>query len=621
MIVAADVGGTFTDVVIIENNKVRTLKVLTDVKKPWRPLKGLIQWRMVKEFIHATTLGTNLFLGQENLEMPDVLFITNDNFEDVIEIGRQNRPEAYNFFFEKPKPLVSRDKRVGVSSLDSIKCSDVIVVGLLNCFKGDEEERLVKKVREICKESIVVGSCEVDPSMGEYERLSTAIINGILKVTLGKYVDEMLRNLRKWGFGGSFYMMNSHGGISEVDEVLSKPVMFIESGPASGAVASSYILRELGLYYGISFDMGGTTAKASLIINGEPLTTDYFEVGGKYHMGTIVRGTGYPVRVPHVDLVEVSGGGGTIIWVDKGGALRVGPLSAGADPGPACYGRGEKATVTDANLVLGRLPESISSLRLRRDKAIEALKEVAKKVGKDYIEVAVEALNIINEEMARSIKLVSVYRGWEPSRMNLIAYGGAGPQHALEIAEMLGISQVIIPFFAGVFSALGLAFVDFKKEIIVPIEDNIKIEKLKKMINERVKDLKGYDEIITLVEVAFKGQLKGKEYPIGEDLYERYMREFEDRYGFRPSAQVITKKVRIIAIKRRPKVKLTEELGKLCCEREVYDKGWVKAKVYKGIPERVRGTAVIETENTTIFVPRGWEGKRNEVGMMFTRSS
>ncbi len=621
MIVGVDVGGTFTDIVIVNDNKVEVKKVLTDIKEPWKPLKDVIQWKKVREFIHATTLGTNLFLGQENLELPSVLLITDDNFEDIIEIGRQNRPEVYNMFFTRPRPLVSRDKRIGVSHINKISCEEVIVIALLNCFKDKREKEYYDIVKERCKNSIVVRSCEVDPSIGEYERFSTAIINGILKKTLSEYVDKLTSSINEWGFKGKFYMMNSSGGISEVNDVLERPAMFIESGPASGVIASANLLRELGKYNGISFDMGGTTAKASLIINGEPFTTDYFEVGGKYHMGTLIRGSGYPLRIPHVDLVEVSAGGGTIIWVDKGGALRVGPKSVGSNPGPACYGIGEVPAITDANLVLGRLPSRISSLKLNKSRAIDALKNVAKKLGRHYIDVAIDAIHLINEEMSRSVRLVSVNRGWDPSQMVLVAFGGAGPQHALEMAELIDIEEVVIPFHAGVFSAFGLVTADFKKEITITIERKLKDEELEELIQKEINKMKKFDTKYVIVEVAFKGQMRGKEYTYTKDIYQRYVEEFKKEYGFVPNAEVIVKRIRVIGIRRRRKVYVEEKVGEYCCERDVYDNGWVRAPVYRGIPEVVEGTAVIETETTTIFVPKGWRGVRKKVGMVFSRVS
>ncbi len=490
--VGIDVGGTFTDVVVYDGG-LRVHKVPTT---PRRPVEGVVKGLSaavdspgdVEVLVHATTIGTNMFLGQVGLEPPKVALFTNEGFRDIVEIGRQNRPSLYNLLYEKPSPLAPRDLRIGVRGrigpdgseiepldLETVRywaprlCREgvrVYAISFLHSYRNPHHERLAAEaVRRECPGAYVVTGHEVDPQPMEYERTSTALVNAVLKPVLSSYLEEMLVSLRDRGFRGVLLVMQSNGGVASVEEAVDRPAAFIESGPSAGAVAVAYFSRLQAVDKAIGFDMGGTTAKASSIIGGEPELVDVYEVGGKVHMGKTVRGSGYPVRYPHVDLAEVSAGGGTIAWVDPGGGLRVGPASAGADPGPACYGRGGvKPTVTDANLILGRLPGRLAGgLRLDLELAVKAVeKHVADPLGMDVVEAAWAIVKLANTIMSRAISLVTVERGHDPREFTMYAFGGAGPMHAAELAEELGVRRVIVPPAPGVFSALGLLVADYR---------------------------------------------------------------------------------------------------------------------------------------------------------------
>ncbi len=370
--VGIDVGGTFTDLVAFDEatGEVSLVKVSTT---PREPEVGVIE--ALREFLrshdpehvslvsHATTLATNALLGQEGLDLPPVALLTTEGFRDVLEIGRQRRPELYSLFFRRPRPLAPRWLRFGVRErvnhrgdvLEPLSLEDVeqaekralelgaeaIAICFLHSYANPEHERLAKEAAERLAPGVpVVASHEVDPEYKEYERASTTVVNAALVRMVSGYLSRLDRALAKLGISAPRFVMQSSGGLASFEEAARRPVTLIESGPAAGIVAAAWLGSLLGLERVIGFDMGGTTAKAGVVVGSRPEVTTEYEVGGSVHAGRVVKGSGYTVRFPFVDLAEVSAGGGTIVWVDEGGALRVGPLSAGADPGPACYGRG-----------------------------------------------------------------------------------------------------------------------------------------------------------------------------------------------------------------------------------------------------------------------------------------
>jgi len=494
-IVGIDIGGTFTDVVVFDTDRgifVERIKTLSTPRRPQRSvidvLKKLSRFhRDIRIVIHATTIATNALLGQVGLELPKAALITTKGFRDVLEIGRQRRPSLYDPFFEKPKPLIPRRYRFEVnervdgegkilrrpsdnelrSLVEVIRKEHIVSVAicLINSYLNHENERYVKEFLGSNLDDVYIcASYEVDDQYREYERMSTTAVNAILMPIVSRYLLELENMINQILPTTTFLIMKSDGGVSRPKFIVSRPATIIESGPAAGVIATEFICSLLGLSELLSFDMGGTTAKAGTIINGKPTITTEYEVGGKIHAGRIVKGSGYPIRYSFIDLAEVSSGGGSIIWVDEAGGLRVGPISAGSDPGPACYGRGgSKPTITDAHVVLGIIDDGFplgGEIRVKRDLAWESL---IKNVDiMDPVEVSIGAIKLANSTMAKILRIVTVERGLDPRDFVLVAFGGAGPMHACALADDLGIQKILIPIYPGLFSALGLIATKYK---------------------------------------------------------------------------------------------------------------------------------------------------------------
>ena len=644
--VAVDVGGTFTDFVVLdESGEIRTLKLLSTPRSPERAVIEGLERLEFREVVHASTIGTNALLGQLGLEVPRVALFTTRGFRDVIEIGRQNRPRLYDLYFEKPRPLVPRELRFEVDErtlwtgevLKRVDPGEVerlaeralqlgavsAAVSFLHSYANPENELVAGEVLKK-KFKYVSLSHEVAWEPREYERTSTAVVNAALMPVVSAYLEKIEKYAGSRG--AVVYVMSSSGGLVTVEEAVKRPVQLIESGPAAGVVAAAELARLLGLRRVISLDMGGTTAKAATVVDYEVQLTTEYEVGGEVHYGRVVKGSGYPVRYPFVDLSEVSAGGGTIIWRDEAGALRVGPLSAGADPGPVCYGRGGVApTITDANLVLGRLPSALlgGALPLHREKALEALRALG-----DPYEVASEAVEMINLVMARCIRLVTVERGLDPRDFVLVAFGGAGPQHAALLAEELGVERVVIPPLPGVFTALGMLMADFKFEARRAHPGDP--EKAFRELEERLARLEP-DYYVRYADVRYRGQGWELTVPVGAPAtLESIKRAFEEKheavYGFKLPREVEVVVVRVFAVKKRPKPTLRDpplEGSPEVYEKDVFFNGWVRAAVYRRdqlpLGFRVKGPALILEDYSTVVIPPKWEAVVGRWGVLEVR--
>jgi N-methylhydantoinase A len=646
--VAIDIGGTFTDFVYVdESGLVRSFKILTNPRRPEETvLKGISEiGKSVYEVIHATTIATNTLRGQVGLEIPRTGFITTRGFRDIIEIGRQNRPRLYDQFFEKPRPIVPRELRFEVRErvapdgrvieeldIDEVRMvasrlKDLGVVSVAICFLhsyiNPTHEIMTK---EILRGSVeyIVASHEIAPEPREYERASTAVVSTALMPIVSRYISTLEKELSRIGVG-RLYIMSSSGGLVDPLEVVSKPVQIIESGPAAGVVAAQELSRIVGEPRIISLDIGGTTAKAGTIVNGEIEITSEYEVGGEANYGRIVKGSGYPVRFPFIDLAEVSAGGGTIIWRDEAGALRVGPMSAGSDPGPICYGRGgDRPTITDANLVLGRIGEHIlgGSMRLHRDQALKGLSRLG-----DPYEVAAEAIRLADLEAARAIRLVTIERGLDPGYFSLVAFGGAGPQHAVGVAEEMGIRRVIIPPLPGVFSALGLLLADLKFEARASYPRDLE-EGFRSLEESMLRKIGNVDLFIRYADVRYKGQGWEITVPISRPAsMEGISKAFEERhmaiYGFRMDLPVEVVTIRVFAIVRRMKPSIPPPMryGDASPRgyRRAYIGGsWVNAPIYwrRDLPAgfRIRGPALVDEYDSTTVIPEGWLGVIHDSG-------
>ncbi|BDR91463.1 hydantoinase/oxoprolinase family protein [Vulcanisaeta souniana] len=651
-IVAVDVGGTFTDFVVLrDDSTIYSLKVLSTPRSPEvAVLDGLRRIKEpISEVLHATTIGTNTLLGQVGLEIPRVALFTTVGFRDVIEIGRQNRPRLYDLFFDKPRSLVPRELRFEVNErilVDGTAAKQIdpreieeyavraksmgvisVAVSYLHSYINPVNEEATGDVlRKYFK--YVSLSSKVAPEPREYERASTTVVNAVLMPIVSEYVARFSEGLKELGIG-RFYIMSSAGGLIDANEAMERPVQLIESGPAAGAVAAAEFSKLIGVENVIGFDMGGTTAKASSILKHEPEVTTEYEVGGEVHHGRLVKGSGYPVRFPFIDLAEVSSGGGTIIWRDEAGALRVGPISAGADPGPMCYGRGgREPTLTDANVALGRIGEYLlgGEMRLDRDAAIKGLSRLG-----DPINAALEAVRLANIEMARAVRLVTVERGLDPREFALMAFGGAGPQFAPYIAEELGINSVIIPPEPGAFSALGLLMADEKFEARISFPKDLE-DGFRRLEDELLSRLGRVDYFLRYADVRYVGQGWELTIPVGRPAsVDDIERAFNDRhhatYGFKLNKPIEVVTIRVFAVITRVKPRFrspkAEGEAKPRSFRRVYFDDWVETPIYwrddMPITQVIEGPAIIEEYGSTIVVPPRWRvmiSGHGEVRMM-----
>ena len=497
--IGIDIGGTFTDVALVEEGtgRIGIAKVPTTPHDFGEAVivgigKGLAENDIdpadVALLSHATTVVTNALLEKKGAKAG---FIATRGFRDLLELRRSSRPDLYDLFQDAPNVLVPRRYRYEITEridaqgaivtplaeeelpalIDAIRTAGLqtVAVCFLFSFLNDTHERRVGQILRAALPDVgVFLSCEVLPEIREFERASTTAVCAYVGPLLAGYLHRLSQATTVLGLP-PLHVMGSSGGVFDIAEGLRMPAMAVESGPAAGVIAAQLAGRQLDRPNLMSFDMGGTTAKASVIVNGEIAVTAEYEVGGAANAKRWMHGTGHPIRVPVIDLAEVSAGGGSIAWVDPGGALKVGPHSAGAAPGPAAYGRGGvHPTVTDANVVLGYLDrEALLGGALPIDAAAAeraVLADVGAHYGLSAADAAERIVRIVNSNMAQALRIVSVERGHDPREFSLIAFGGAGPVHAVALAEELGIPEVIIPPAPGAFSALGLVATDLKRD-------------------------------------------------------------------------------------------------------------------------------------------------------------
>jgi N-methylhydantoinase A len=501
--VGIDIGGTFTDAAFVdeESGAISVVKVLTTPVNPGGGFIAALERGLrergcggdaVKLIVHATTVATNSLIEGTTAR---VGMITTRGFRDVLEIGRQIRSRLYDVHLQKPRPLVPRrfsievrerldaegdvleplDTREVREAVRRLKADGVeaVVCCFLHSYLNPAHERAAAAiVREEFPEAFLSVSSEVCPEFREYLRASTAAVNAAVMPLVTRYLDALESELGRLGVAAPFYVMQSSGGVMSSTAAKQKPVYMIESGPAAGVIAAGAYAATHGYRDVLSFDMGGTTAKVGLIEDGRLRLSTEIEVGGQVitPLGE-GRGGGYPIRTPVIDLVEVGAGGGSEAWIDEGGALRVGPKSAGAMPGPACYGRGGEApTVTDANLLLGRLDPGFflgGELPLDAAASERAVTErCGKPLGLDPVKVAAGIVDIANAHMIAAVRLVSVQRGYDPRDFVLVAFGGAGPLHANALASDLGIRAVLVPPSPGIATAVGMLMTDITHEFV-----------------------------------------------------------------------------------------------------------------------------------------------------------
>ncbi len=695
IIVGIDIGGTFTDLIGFDKKKRKILGVIKVPSTPRNPADGLLhclkrakeKWgNNIVQIIHGTTIATNALLGQVGLELPKTALITTKGFKDVLEIGRQKRPELYNLFFKKPKPLIPRNLRFEVDerlnhegkvirplNIDNVRYVSQLLkkervhsvaVSLLHSYLNPVHE---KKISEILKDEIddveISLSSEVDPEYREFERTSTTVVNAVLIPIVKSYMSRIIDGLKKLNIDASLLIMQSNGGVSGVQFVSRYPYTIIESGPAAGIIATKYIGNLLKIGNLIGFDMGGTTAKAGTIINGVELKTNEFEVGGKVHSGRIIKGSGYPVRFSFVEISEISAGGGSIIWVDEGGALKVGPLSAGADPGPAAYNKGGlDPTLTDANIILGRLNSEFllgGEMKIYKVLAVKAFHDkIQSKIGLDPEEAAIGALKIANDAMSKILRIVTVEKGVDPRDFIMVAYGGAGPMHMCALMDDLNIRKGLIPRSPGIFSSLGLIVTDVKHSYLKSVRMNLSdvdpslVENIYSELEEKgMKTLKseGFElsniVIHRLADLKYWAQgyeLTVESYkPFDEKSLVNVRTNFEDKhrsiYGYileDEDVELVNLRVEAIGLRRFPEIDKIEKRSKggiedaLIGKRRVYfEKNddfeptpvYAREKLLYG--DEIMGPAIIEEYDSTVVIYPDYVARIDEYGIIHIEKS
>lgn len=503
MEIGADVGGTFTDLVWIDRQgETRVRKVPSSPPSYEVAIVSALRAVLAGErpdevhrsrLVHGTTVATNAVLERKGAV---TALLTTEGFRDVLELRRIRIPHMYDLLWQKPEPLVARDMRFEVPGRMSVdgevlrdldeaavvavcdalraRSVEAVAICLLHGYRFPEHERRCAEIvrRELPAARVWISS-DVLRERGEYERSATTVVNAYVGPIMADYLQRLQDGLELLGVRTELEVMRSSGGLMSMGKAKETPVFALESGPAAGAVGAAALAAELGIANAIAFDMGGTTTKASVLDGGKLHRTREYEVGGAISTGIrLIRGTGELLRVPSISIAEIGAGGGSIVHRDLAGDLHVGPSSAGADPGPACYGiGGEEPTVTDANVVLGYIPTgriADGSVAIDRDRAVGALRRLgASGIGLDGLALGIH--EVANARMMRALRAVTSERGRDPEEFTMIAYGGSGPIHATGLADLLGIKKVVVPQFAGVFSARGLLCGRREYEAVRPV--------------------------------------------------------------------------------------------------------------------------------------------------------
>jgi N-methylhydantoinase A len=663
--VAFDVGGTFTDVVLQDGDgSLHTGKRLTTYPDPSDGCLAALDdvmaragrtWAELARAVHGTTLGSNVVVERK---ATGVALATTKGFRDVLAIGRQKRYQLYDLQIEKPPPLIDRtwiwevDERLRADGavhrpLDEAQARRAVeemrargVRSLAVCFlhsyaDGTHERRFADLVAELAPEIETSLSCEVSPQFREYERTSTTVVNAYLVGAVRAYLRAMTRQLAERGYGGRLFIMQSGGGAAAVETMARLPVRMIESGPAAGALVAARYGRLSGEPDLVAFDMGGTTAKLALVAGGRPQTVDTFEL----HRVRLAPGSGIPVNVRSLDLVEIGAGGGSIARAELG-TIQVGPDSAGSVPGPACYGRGGvEPTVTDANLVLGYLnPEGFAAGSVRLDAAAARAaidRRVAAPLGMSVEEAAWGIHAMVNLGMELATRVVSIERGHDPRGLAFVATGGCGPAHAARLAAALGIRRLILPASAGVASAIGLlgaeVALDLSRSHLAPFEGDGPVEAVAIFDDMRREAERLLDRpaaaYVREVDLRYAGQGYELTVPFGgaraafEELYAR-------RYGMASPGEALEATTwRLTAVLETPVVELPRATGHTVSararERLAYFPecgGFAATAVHDRdqlAPGReLEGPAIVEERESTTVLPPGVRATVDEYGSL-----
>ena len=666
-----DVGGTFTDVILHGGDgRVRVHKLLSTppsydeaVVQAVSGLAASAEAEPVGEVVHGTTVATNAVLERLGAE---TALLTTAGFRDVLELRRLRIPHMYDLFWRKPPPLVERRLRFEVperraadgavvTPLDegavrriAARLRDLGVGSVAVCFLHsylypEHEQRTGEILAEELPDAIVSLSSEILREQREYERSATTVVNAYVRPLMSSYIDRIRTGLDAIGLADApLAIMQSSGGVMTAEDAKLRPVFALESGPAAGVVAALGMAHRLGVANAIAFDMGGTTAKASLIEGGAIARGREYEAGGSISAGSrLIRGAGELLRIPTIDIAEVGAGGGSIAWLDPAGGLQVGPRSAGAAPGPACYGRGGlDPTVTDANVVLGLMPEgqvADGQITIRRELAEAAIERVAGPLGLSVHEAADGIHRIANARMTRALRSVSSEKGRDPREFAIIAYGGSGPVHAAGLAEELGVTTILVPAVAGLFSAVGLLFARPEFHEVRPCHldvDTVEPAAVAALLEEMEQALRrafaGRDEPSWLrsADLRYGGQSWEIEVelpagPVDRELVAGLRTRFEDEhevlYGVRglPGSPVQVRAVRLAALGAAAATPTFEVADGLVPDRGATRAVWLGGDAVEA-PVRARasigeapvpGPLLVDEYDTTVVVPPGWTAR------------
>jgi len=658
--IGADVGGTFTDVVLREpGGRVRVRKVLSTPpgydRAVCEAVSGLADGSAVEAVVHGTTVATNAVLERRGAR---TALVTTAGFRDVLELRRLRIPHMYDPFWRKPEPLVPRRLRFELgerTAADGAELAPVdegevralaarlreagaesVAVCLLHSYAHPaHEEEIGRILREELPGVAVSLSSEILREQREYERSATTVVNAYVRPLMGRYVADIRRGLDRTGVGAPLTIMQSSGGVMTAEDATLRPVLALESGPAAGVVAALALALRLGHGNAVAFDMGGTTAKASLIEDGAVSRAREYEVGGSLSTGSrLMRGSGELLRIPSIDIAEVGAGGGSVAWLDPAGGLQVGPRSAGADPGPACYGRGGlEPTVTDANVWLGYIPTgplASGDLAVSRELAEAALERIAAPLGLPLAETAAGVHALANARMTRALRSVSSEKGRDPREFALVAYGGSGPVHAAGLAEELGCRTVLVPALAGLFSSLGLLHARPEFHDVHPCRldaravDPAELERVFAELEARLAPSLGAGaEWVRTAELRYGGQTWEVEVDASslDGLVERFEAEHERLYGVRgePGSPVEIRALRLAGLGPPPAGDFLPAAG----DRPAGPAG-TRAARFDGelveTPVRARaevgdapeqGPLLVDEYDTTVVVRPGWTVRRD----------
>ncbi|MFN0193665.1 MAG: hydantoinase/oxoprolinase family protein [Aestuariivirga sp.] len=677
---AADIGGTFTDIVLEQGSRRWSGKVLTTTSAPEQGvLDGIklvlaesgLEARDVSVFIHGTTLATNALIERKGAK---TAFITTEGFRDIIEQGYEKRFDHYDLMIDRAPPLVPRPLRFGVRERISAS-GDVLIpldestipviaeklnqanagavaIGFLHAYAHDEHE---KRVRELLRPHLaphvtICISSEVAPEIREFERFSTTVANAYVRPLMAGYLERLKHGLAATGLDAPLFLMMSGGGLTMLDTATRFPIRLVESGPAGGAILAGEIAAECALPDVLSFDMGGTTAKICLLMNGEPERARKFEIARAYRD---MKGSGIPVRIPVIEMVEIGAGGGSIARVDKLGRITVGPDSAGSTPGPVSYGRGgTEPAVTDANLALGKIDPAYfagGKIALAEDAARYALQ---RQIGdpldlKDHWPAAGVA-EIVEENMANAARVHAIERGRDITACTMIAFGGGAPLHACRLADKTGISKIVVPAGAGVGSAIGFLRAPISYEItrsaVVSLED-LDVKRVNALLAQMRADatavvapaLRGkklYTRIVADCRYVGQGHEIRVSVPLrilsekdGAKLKAEFERLYEEVYGLRipnQEAEAITWSVTISSQAPRPKKAGKTSAAKPAAprsKRRIYDAALgriVQAPVYWRFDLKpgaaLNGPAIIAEHETSTVVAANFRARINSLG-------